>query len=260
MADSILARVHVVLYEPQLSVNIAATVRAMKNMGVTSLRLVRPCDYDQNMIEVVAHDTRDVVDRIRHFDTLDEALADCVRVAGFAGKRRAAKWRLRDPRGAAAELLEYADDGPVALLFGREDHGLPNEALDRAHLTVTIPTTAHSSLNLAQAVVVALYELHIQAGDATRRLQRPRKHAPPPSSEQYERTLADAERALAAISFFKTRNPELVMRSVRSLLYRAEPDARELDLARSMAIEVLRTIDRVRREVQGAGRDGESVR
>ena len=259
MAESILSRVHVVLYEPQLPVNIAATVRAMKNMGARYLRLVRPCEYDQNMIEVVAHDTRDVVAAIRHFDTLDDALADCVRVAGFAGKRRAAKWRLLSPREAAPELLEAAADGPVALLFGREDHGLPNEALDRAHVTITIPTTEHASLNLAQAVMVALYELHTQAGDATRRLERPRKHAPPPTGEQFERTYADAERALAAINFFKTRNPELVMRSVRSLLYRAAPDGREIDLVRSMALEVLRTIDRVRREATATVRDGRSA-
>jgi TrmH family RNA methyltransferase len=251
MAESILSRAHVVLYEPQLPVNIAATVRAMKNMGVSSLRLVRPCEYDANLIEVVAHDTRDVVERIQHFDDLDSALADCVRVAGFAGKRRAAKWKLVDPRAAAQELLGYMDSGPVALLFGREDHGLPNEALDRAHLTVTIPTTEHSSLNLAQAVLVGLYELHTQAGDATRRLPRPRKHAAPPTAEAYERTYADCHRALEAINFFRTRNPELVMRSVRSLLYRAEPDGRELDLVRCVSLEILRTIERVRNETRG---------
>ena len=251
MAESILSRAHVVLYEPQLPVNIAATVRAMKNMGVSSLRLVRPCEYDPNLIEVVAHDTRDVVERIQHFDDLDAALADCVRVAGFAGKRRAAKWKLLEPRAAAQELLGYMERGPVALLFGREDHGLPNEALDRAHLTVTIPTTEHSSLNIAQAVLVGLYELHTQAGDATRRLARPRKHAPPPTAEAYERTYADTHRALEAINFFRTRNPELVMRSVRSLLYRAEPDGRELDLVRCVSLEILRTIDRVRKEARG---------
>ena len=252
MAESILSRVHVVLYEPQLPVNVATTVRAMKNMGVTSLRLVRPCAYEPNMIEVVAHDTRDVVERIRHFDTLDDALADCVRVAGFAGKPRAAKWKRVDAAQAAAELLGYAEVGPVALLFGREDNGLPNDAFDRAHVAVTIPTTEHSSLNLAQAVLVALYELHTQAGDATRQLPRPRKSAPAATTEAFERTFADAERALAAIDFFKTRNPALVMRSVRSLVYRAEPDAREIDLVRCMALEVLRTIDRVRREERAA--------
>jgi TrmH family RNA methyltransferase len=246
-APSLLDAVHVVLFEPQDPINIAATVRAMKNMGARSLRLVRPVAYDPNLIEIVAHDTRDVVAEIRHFDSLDAALADCVRVAAFAGKRRAAKWTLLTPRAAADDLLEHAALGPVALLFGREDHGLPREALDRAHVTVTIPTTEYSSLNMAQAALVALYELHVRAGDATRTLAPPRKDAPPATGEQFEQLFVDAERALASLDFFKTRNNANVMRSLRSLVYRAAPDSREIQLVRSMALEVLRTIERVGR-------------
>ena len=249
-APSLLDAVHVVLYEPQDPINIAATVRAMKNMGARSLRLVRPVAYDPNLIEIVAHDTRDVVEGIRHFESLDDAIADCVRVAAFAGKRRAAKWTLLTPREAAADLLAHAAAGPVALLFGREDHGLPREALDRAHVTVTIPTTAYASLNMAQAALVALAELLVLAGDATRTLAPPRKDAPPASSEQFEQLFGDAERALAALDFFKTRNSGNVMRSLRSLVFRAAPDAREIQLARSMALEVLRTIERVERAAE----------
>ena len=55
---------------------------------------------------------------------------------------------------------------------------------------------------------------------------------------------------MAAIAFYRTRNPEHIMRSVRSLLNRAGPDSRELTLVRAMAIEVLRTIDRVKRGLE----------
>ena len=252
-SSSALDAVRVVLYEPQDPINIGATVRAMKNMGVASLRLVRPVAYDRNKIEQVAHDTREIAERIEHFDSLPEAVADCVRVAGFTARRRAAKWRLVEPREAADDLLAAAEQGPVAILFGREDAGLPNDALDLAHLRVTIPTTSHASLNLAQAVLLALYELHTGAGDATRRLARPRKHAAAPTVRQLELAFADAERALAALDFFKTRNAEYVMRSARSLLFRAEPDGRELDLVRAMALEVLRTVERVRRTALAEG-------
>ena len=40
------------------------------------------------------------------------------------------------------------------------------------------------------------------------------------------------------------------MRTVRSLTFRASPDTRELALVRAMAIEVLRTIDRIRRGLE----------
>jgi tRNA/rRNA methyltransferase/tRNA (cytidine32/uridine32-2'-O)-methyltransferase len=248
MAESVLSNVHVVLYEPQNQINIAAVIRAMKNMGVSSLRLVRPVDYDPYRLEGIAHDTADIIERIRHFDDLDSALADCVYVAAYTARRRAAKWIVTDPRGSAGEIIAAVRHGPAAVLFGREDKGLPNEALDRARTVVNIPTTEHASLNLAQAVLVALYELHLAAGDATRVIGPPRDEAPPATAEQYERLFSNAAEALEIIAFFKTRFPEHIMRSVRSLAFRANPDAREIELLRAMAIEVVRATERERKQ------------
>ncbi len=247
MTSTRLLRVRVVLFEPQNHVNIAATLRAMGNMGVDSLRLVRPVAYDQYQIEGIAHGTGPLIDRIETFDTFDDAVADCVFAAGFTARRRAAKWRIVDPKRAAVELLEHAEHGPVAMVFGREDNGLPNDVLDRLHVVVTIPTTEHASLNLAQAALVGLYELHLAAGDATRTLAPPRKATPPPTSAELEQFFTDAERALSAIDFFKTRNVEHIMRTVRLMTARAAPDSRELSLARSIALEVLNYLARTGR-------------
>lgn len=247
MSETLLASVVVVLYEPQDPVNIGATVRAMKNMGVSRLRLVRPVEYEAERLEGIAHGTMDLIERIEHFASFDEAVADCVRAVGFTARRRAAKLRVIDPKAAAAELLELAGDGNVALVFGREDSGLPNEILDRVHASVTIPTTEHASLNLAQAVLIGLYELHLAAADATRTLAPPRKDAPPATNAQFEQFFGDAQQALTAIEFFKTRYPEHIMRTLRSLTFRAAPNARELSLIRAMAIEVLNFLERTRR-------------
>ena len=236
MSETLLASVVVVLYEPQDPVNIGATVRAMKNMGVSRLRLVRPVEYEAERLEGIAHGTMDLIERIEHFASFDEAVADCVRAVGFTARRRAAKLRVIDPKAAAAELLELAGDGNVALVFGREDSGLPNDILDRVHASVTIPTTEHASLNLAQAVLIGLYELHLAAADATRTLAPPRKDAPPATNAQFEQFFGDAQQALTAIEFFKTRYPEHIMRTLRSLTFRAAPNARELSLIRAMAI------------------------
>ena len=246
MNDSLLGRVAVVMWEPQDPVNIAATVRAMANMGVSDLRLVRPVAYEAVRLEGIAHGTRALIDAIKHFDTFDDAVGDCVSLMAFTARRRAAKWRVIDPRTAAAELLAAAVNGPVALVFGREDSGLPNEVLDRAHATVVIPTTNHSSMNLAQAALIGLYELHLAAGDATRALPPPRKDAPLPTEAQLEQFYADAQESLDAIEFFKTRQTEHIMRTVRSLTSRAAPDARELSLIRAMAFEIRRFMERLR--------------
>ncbi len=236
--------VTVVLYESQDPINIGAVVRAMKNMGAVDLRLIRPCPYDKNRLEQIAHDTRDVVERIQHFDTIDEALADCRYVVAFSGRRRAAKWDRHTPRTAAVDLLAHAQHGRVAIMFGREDHGLPNDALDRAHAVATIPTTEHFSLNIAQACLLALYECHLLAGDATKKLAGPKHAAGAPTMQEFELTFQDAAKALEALAYFKTRNAEHIMRALRAIVFRAEPDQKELLLLRTASIEVLRTIER----------------
>jgi TrmH family RNA methyltransferase len=245
-SESRLSRVAVVLYEPLDPVNIAATVRAMKNMGASTLRLIRPVEFDPDRLEGIAHNTRDLIDRIERYDTVDDAIGDCVHLVGFTARRRAAKWRIIDPRQAAVALLDGAADGRVAMIFGREDSGLPNEILDRVHAAVVIPTTEHSSMNLAQAVLIGLYELHLAAGDATRSIAPPRKDAPPATEAQLEQYYGDVQRSLEAIEFFKTRQVEHIMRTVRSLTARSAPDARELSLIRAMAIEVIRYMERRR--------------
>jgi len=248
MSATILDHVRVILYEPQNPINIAAVVRAMKNMGVGTLRLVRPVEYDPYRLEGIAHGTQDVIERIERYETFEEASADCHLLAAFTARRRAARWTRLDPKQTAARLLDHAGRGEgSALVFGREDHGLPNEILDLCHVHVSIPTTEHASLNLAQAALIGLYELHLAAGDATRVIAPPRKAAPPPEPVDFERFFADWTRALDAIQFFKTRNEETIMRTVRSLTYRANPDMRELMLVRAMALETMHHIERVRR-------------
>ena len=247
MTTSRLSPIKIVLFEPQNHINIAATLRAMSNMGVESLRLVRPVPYDPYRVEGIAHGTGRLIEQIQTFESFDDAVADCVYAVGFTARRRAAKWPIVDPKRAAAEMLDRGVDGPVAMVFGREDNGLPNDVLDRLQAVVTIPTTEHASLNLAQAVLIGLYELHLAAGDATRTLAPPRKSTPPPTTAELEQFFVDAQRALAAIDFFKTRNVEHIMRSVRSMTMRAAPDSRELSLARSFALEVLNYLARTGR-------------
>ena len=246
MPESLLHRVRVVLYEPQNPINIAATVRAMKNFGVRDLTLIRPVQYTPYRLEGIAHDTLDVIERIRDVDTLDEALDDTVFVAAFTARRRRVKWELASPRALATPVLEQAKEGTVALMFGREDDGLPNEALDRAHIAVTIPTSEHASLNLAQAVVIALYELHVAVGDATREVDPHRHNVPPATGAELERLYRDQERALESVEFFKTRFRRHIMRSARSMTVRSRLDAREVMLARAMWIEVVRAMNRYR--------------
>lgn len=241
----------VVLWQTQDHVNIAGTIRAMKNFGLTRLRLVSPALWDPWRIEGIAHDTQDVVQRTELFDTLEAALANCTYVVGMTARARRAKRAVARPREIAPELLERGaaasaeGTGPVALLFGREDKGLSNEALDLCHRTCIIPTNpTHASLNLAQAVLLMSYELWMTAAGQEQAFKPPRRDAPPPTVELLEVLFADAERALWAIDFFKTRNTESVMRTLRELVRRADVDQREAGFLRAISLEMVKYLKR----------------
>ncbi len=238
----------IVLDQPQDLVNIAHVVRGMKNFGFKDLRLVQPREYDAYRVEGIAHQTADVLARVRTFAALDEAIADSVHVVGLTARGRTAKRNRQRPREAAAEITALAEDSPVALLFGREDRGLSNDALDRCHRVVTIPSeAAYPSLNLGHAAIIMLYELALARGVEARPFKEPRRLSEPAPVEELERLFADIERALAAIDFFKTRNAEGIMRTMRELAHRTPLDLREVKLLRAMAIEVVKYGERLAR-------------
>src|SRR4051794_13351071 len=108
----------VVLCRPQKLVNIAGTIRAMKNMGLSQLRLVRPAKFDPADIEGVAHRSADVLAAMTLHASLDDALDDVQYIAGTTARTRELVPRQATPREIAPELLARAEHGLVALLFG----------------------------------------------------------------------------------------------------------------------------------------------
>jgi tRNA/rRNA methyltransferase/tRNA (cytidine32/uridine32-2'-O)-methyltransferase len=240
----------VVLNEPQDLVNIAHVVRGMKNFGLRDLRLVNPGEFESHRVEGIAHQTQDVLARVRTFQTLEAAIGDCVHVVGFTARGRTAKRNLQRPREAAVEVNALAAGGPepVALLFGREDRGLSNEALDLCHRIVTIPSDPnYSSLNLAHAVIIMLYELALARGAEAQPFKTPRRPSEPTPTEEIERLFVDVATALRAIEFFKTRNADNVMRTMREIAHRTPFDLREVKLLRAIAIEVTKYGERLAR-------------
>ena len=238
----------VVLDHPQDLVNIAHVVRGLKNFGLRDLRLVKPREYESYRVEGIAHQTQDILSRVRAYSTLEDAIADCVHVVGFTARGRTAKRNLQRPREAAAEIAALADGGPVALLFGREDKGLSNDALDRCHRVVTIPSDpGYPSLNLAHAVIIMLYELALVRGAEERPFKEPRRTSEPAPADELERLFADVAKALQAIEFFKSRNAAGVMRTIREIAHRTPLDLREVKLLRAMAIEVTKYGERLAR-------------
>jgi tRNA/rRNA methyltransferase len=151
-----------VLCRPQHPGNIGSAARAIKAMGFSDLRLVAPERYPAPEAQWMATNAGDVLQEATICPSLAEAISDCV--ATFALSARGREWspQVLDVRTAALRAREV--QGDVAFVFGNEQAGLTNDELFACQHLVHIPASKEfSSLNLAQAVQVVAYELHMAA-------------------------------------------------------------------------------------------------
>ncbi len=233
----------IVLVGTQHPGNIGAAARAMKTMGLRELVLVAPLKPVNEETMAMAVGADDVVGAARVCATLDEAIADCKLVAGCTARQRQVQLAEFTPREVSPRLLAAATSAPVALLFGPERTGLTNEDLQRCHLSVHIPADPQfSSLNLAAAVQVLSYELRLallaqtQSADAqvSTAAHTPAAHA------AMEGFFAHLDQTLHDIDFHKGRSPATVLRRLRRLFQRAQPDERELRILRGILADAQR--------------------
>ena len=245
--------IRIVLVQTQHPGNIGSAARAMKTMGLRDLvlvathmdvgsahrrqeRLPPPNKPEHTDAFAMAAGADDVLANARICDTLADALADCRFVAGCTARQRQVALPEFAPRDAADRLLGEARHGPVALVFGPERTGLTNEDLQRCHASVHIPANPeYSSLNLAAAVQVLCYELRLAMlahADASQDAEE--RSDPTATQQQMEAFFEHLEQTLLAIDFHKGRSPTTVMRRLRGLFLRAQPDQRELRILRGI--------------------------
>jgi TrmH family RNA methyltransferase len=224
--------VAVVLVRPARAGNVAAACRAMKNMGLGVLRLVRPPpELSQGEARNLAYGAFDVLDAAQSFDSLPDAVADATLVAATSGR---VDLPAVTPRRFAEQVAEGPGEGRAAVVFGPERTGLTTDELRLCQLTIRIPAdSAHPSLNLAQAVLIVAYELFLANGRGAG--ASPVEAA---SAGELEVALGDLAGALREVGYLEAANPGSILAELRRLLARARPTPRELNLLRGVARQV----------------------
>ena len=246
--------IRIVLVETSHPGNIGAAARALKNMELEELVLVRPRQFPHPEASARASSAEDLLARARVEADLTTALHGCGLVLATTGRERDQYFRVFDVREAARRAVAQAEHSPVAILFGSERAGLTNEELRYAHALLRIPANpAYASLNIAMAVQIVAYEI-LRARLDREQLEREQhtpvaaplaaplaapRAAPLATPSELDRMYEHLAAVLEEIDFRdRTQSGGHLMKRIRRLLQRAEPDANEVNILRGILTAV----------------------
>jgi TrmH family RNA methyltransferase len=220
--------------------NIGSAARAMKTMGLDELWLVGPERFPASEATAMAAGADDVLQRAVVVPDVGSAVAHCGLVVGTTARGRHLPWRIVEPREAAREIAAAAQASNVAILFGSERAGLPNEHLQQCHTLLTIPTgSAYSSLNLAMAVQVVAYEICLALRDrAGLGPIRAEGTVPLASAADMETFYAHLANVLDEIDFRDRTGSGHLMARLRRLFQRTVLDQNEMNILRGILTAV----------------------
>src|SRR6187549_2553554 len=207
--------IRIVLVEPSHPGNIGAVARAMKNMALADLVLVRPKAFPHPEATARASGADDLLARARVVDSVTAAVADVGFVAATTSRPRDQNFRALDLHEAALRIHAMSERGPAAVLFGAERTGLTNEELALAHLLIRIPANPeYPSLNLAMAVPLA------------------------PGADM-ERFYAHLQEVMDDVDFKdRTTGGTHLMTRIRRLFQRCEMDQNEVNILRGLLTSI----------------------
>ncbi len=240
-----LDNIRVVLVHTTHSGNIGGVARAMKNMGLRNLTLVKPLEYPAPEAEWRAASAIDVLEQASVVETVAEAVADAQFIVGTSARERRIPWPVQDARQCASRVVDNAHAGEqVAILFGREDRGLLNEELELCNLHCHIPTHEdYPSLNLAMAVQLVAYEIRMKTLEDTLPVEEDAHWDTPfATAKDMQHFYTHLEETLIEIGFLDPGAPRQLMRRLKRLYNRVRLDEMELNILRGTLAETQKSL------------------
>jgi tRNA/rRNA methyltransferase len=242
----------IILSHTQMGENVGAAARAMKNFGLTDLRLIAPkFEWPNDRAQILASGAGDILERTRLYPTASDALADVQLVFATTARGRDVSREILTPAEAAARLRAASDGGQkTAILFGGERAGLDNDEISLCDALITIPTAPlpqvkatelkAGSLNLGQAVLLLGYEW-LKSADATPPSRIRNSMAAPASRQELIDLFEHLERELdAAGFFFPPAKKGTMVRNIRAMILSSRLTDQQARTIRGMIVALVR--------------------
>jgi tRNA/rRNA methyltransferase len=231
----------VVLVRPYNPANLGAAARACLNFGVSDLRLIEPAAAADDESRRLASGADAVLDEIRRFDRLEDAVAEFDAVIATSSLRGREEQRFLALFELPSFLASLGDAARVAFVFGPERSGLTEQERSRAAACLKLPTSPEfPTLNLTHAVAVVLAVAGLSSREPAGEPSEPWAAA-----SEVEATVAHWDRALEAIGFYDTGHRERSLRDWRRIVAGRPLSRKEVAMLRGVANRVLVSLRRL---------------
>ncbi len=231
-------RICFILVRTEFASNLGAAARVMKNMGFAKLVLVQPqCEVGAEA-RMLAMKGAEVLDQASFFPSLEEAAKPLDLILGTTG-RLSPRAHTLNSRVLAEQVVGRFPHSSIGIAFGPEGNGLERAELRLCQWMVEIPTVpGASSLNLAQAVAVIAYELHVSS------LKQPDQgFLHDASQEQIRALLSQVERLLPKIELQSHVSAGRLLKRLARIAGRAQLEIEDVNLIRWLLSQIEDKLD-----------------
>ena len=224
--------IYFILHKPQLSENIGACARAIKNFSFKKLVLINPKPiFPNDKILATSVGAKDIIKQSKKYDNLEKALNKIDIVIATS-----ARFRNKNIKHINLENLKKINfKKNIGFLFGSEASGLSNEEISYANYTLQIPTNPNfKSLNLSHSLIIIAQ--YIASIIQLRSIPfKKSKKIKPATKKDIQSTLSLCIKNLDEINFFKPKEKRPIMlENLRNIFYRMELSSKETRILSSV--------------------------
>ena len=225
-------KVTFILHKPQLSENIGACARAIKNFNFQNLYMIDPKPiFPNDKILATSVGAKDIINKSKVFTNLESSLGDIDILIATS-----ARFRNKNIKHINLEDLKKIDfKKKVAFLFGSEASGLSNDEISYANYTLQIPTNPKfKSLNLSHSLII-IAQIASSILKIKRKPFQKSKKVKSASKVEIQSMVDLCINNLEAINFFKPiEKKSIMLQNLRNVFYKMELSDKETRILSSV--------------------------
>ena len=221
-----------ILHKPQLSENIGACARAIKNFSFKKLILINPKPiFPNDKIFATSVGAKNIIHQSKVYENIEKALKDVDIVIATS-----ARFRNRNIKHINLDSLKKIDfKKKVGFLFGSEASGLSNDEISYANYTLQIPTNPEfNSLNLSHSLIIIAQIISSILKIKTKPFLKSKK-VKSASKKEIHSMISLCINNLENINFFKPKEKKPIMlQNLRNIFYKMELSDKETRILSSV--------------------------